>query len=140
MAIRSWPRIVLELTGLGFVAFGLAYTLWPLPMAGLTEIPLPTPTARIDFAATYGGLQMGLGLFLIVCARRPRWIEPGLWAAVAALSGLVLVRFQSLVAVGGHMARPIGAGFAIELSAALANAVSLRWLRRGDRRDSESDA
>ena len=35
-----------------FTGFGVAFTLWPLPMGRVVEIPLPTPTARIDFAGT----------------------------------------------------------------------------------------
>jgi hypothetical protein len=127
------PRMVVALTSFGFVGFGLAYTLWPLPMARLTDILLPTPTARIDFAATYGGLQIGFGLFLLICVRRPAWTEPGLWAAALALSGLVLVRLQSLAAVGGQATLPIWLGLALELGAALANGIVLRRLRRGDR-------
>ena len=134
MEIQPVSRTLLALTGLGFVSFGLAYAGWPLPMASLTEIPLPTATARIDFAATYGGLQLGFGLFLVVCARRPGWTEPGLWAAVAALSGLVLVRLGTLAALGGHVTRPIGAGLALELGTALANGGVLGWLRRENRR------
>jgi hypothetical protein len=123
-------RTVLTLTGLGFISFGLGYAVWSVPMASLTHIALPTPTARIDFAATYGGLQMGFGLFLLMCARRAGWTEPGLWAAVAALSGLVLVRLGSLAAAGGHPTQPIWAGIAIELGAAVANGGALAWYRR----------
>ena len=69
-----FPVIVLWLMALGFLGFGLAFTLWPLPMAGVIEIPLPTPTARIDFAATYGGFEIGVAAFLIACARRADWL------------------------------------------------------------------
>ena len=131
MGIKLPSRAVLALTSLGFLSFGLGYAIWPMAMASLTEIPLPTPTARIDFAATYGGLQLGFGLFLLICTRRSGWTEPGLWAAVAALSGLVVIRLASLAAVGGHPTRPIWVGLALELGAALANAGALASLRRG---------
>jgi hypothetical protein len=103
-------------------------------MASLTEIPLPTPTARIDFTATYGGLQVGFGLFLLISAGRSGWTESGLLAAGIALGGMVLARLGSLAAAGGHLTRPIGVGIALELSAALANGAALWWLRRGDGR------
>ena len=123
------PRMALALTSFGFIGFGLAYTLWPLPMARLTDILLPTPTARIDFAATYGGLQIGFGLFLLICLRRPAWTEPGLCAAAVSLSGLVLVRLLCLAAVGGEATLPIWVGLAMELGAALLCGVMLRRLR-----------
>ena len=126
----SWPRVVLVLTSIGFLGFGIAYTMWPLPMARLTDIPLPTPTARIDFAATYGGVQIGFGLFLFVCSRRLGWIEPGLWAATAVLLGLLLARFQSIAVLGVSPARPIWIGIAIEASGALACGLTLRYVRR----------
>ena len=125
------PRVILVLTGLGFIGFGLAYALGPVPMARLTEIPLPTPTARIDFAAAYGGLQLGFGIFLLRCAARTAWSEPGLWAATAALSGLGLVRALSLATAGGPGTWAIQVGLAMELGAALLNGVALWRLRRG---------
>ncbi len=71
------PRVILWLTALGFVGFGAAFTFWTTPMAALVDISLPTPTARIDFAATYGGFELGVGAFLIACARRHDWVEVG---------------------------------------------------------------
>ena len=127
---KTLPRAVLVLTGLGFIGFGLAYTLGPLPMARLTEIPLPTPSARINFAATYGGLQLGFGIFLLRCVARPAWTEPGLWAATATLAGLGLVRAQSLATVGGAATQPIWVGLALELGCALLNGIALWQLRR----------
>ena len=124
------PRTALLLTGLGFIGFGLAYTLWSLPMARLTELPLPTPTARIDFAATYGGLQLGFGIFLLRCVARPAWTEAGLWAATAALAGLGLVRVQSLVTAGSPATPPIWVGLVLELGCALVNGIALWQFRR----------
>jgi len=121
--------MAVAVTSFGFVGFGLAYTLWPLSMAGLTDILLPTPTARIDFAATYGGLQIGFGLFLLLCVRRPAWTEPGLWAGAAALGGLVSVRLQSIAAAGGQATLPIWEGLALELGGAVVNGIMLWRLR-----------
>jgi uncharacterized membrane protein len=98
-------------------------------MARLTEIPLATATARIDFAATYGGFQLGFGLFLLGCARREPWTEPGLWAATAALTGFALMRLQGLVAAGGRVTPVIWFGLALEVAAALLNALGLRRYR-----------
>ncbi|MGH7418236.1 MAG: DUF4345 family protein, partial [Candidatus Rokuibacteriota bacterium] len=106
------------------------FTLWPLRMARLVEIPLATPTARIDFAATYGGFELGFGVFLLACARRPAWHEPGLWATAAALGGFALIRIQSMVAAAGPATRPIYVGLALEITGFTISALMVRHLRR----------
>jgi hypothetical protein len=121
-------RAILWLGALGFLGFGLAFTLWPLPMAGMIEIPLPTPTARIDFAATYGGFELGFAAFLIACARRDSWAAPGLWAMSAALAGFALVRIQSLFAAAGPATAPIYVALALELTGTAAGIWALRRL------------
>ena len=58
---------------MGFVGFGCAYALRPTRMAALTELTLPSPTARADFIATYGGFQIGFGVFLLASAGKASW-------------------------------------------------------------------
>ena len=126
----KWPRAILLLIALGFLGFGLAYTLWPLPMGRLTDIPLPTPNARIDFAATYGGVQLALGTFFALASRRSAWVEPGLWAAAAVLAGLVLVRLQSILVISGKPGRVIIIAIGVEVAGFLLCALALRSHRR----------
>jgi hypothetical protein len=115
------PRVLLWLAAVGFLGFGLAFTLWPLPMARLVEIPLPTPTARIDFAATYGGFELGVGAFLVYCALRPARHRAGLLAAGCALAGFATVRALGLLAVPAAPRPVIYYALALEAaSAALA--------------------
>lgn len=123
-------RVVVALAGLAFIGFGLAFTLWPLPMARLIEIPLPTPTARIDFAATYGGFELGFGVFLLACARRSTWVVPGLWATASALAGFAGVRLLGLVLASGPATAPIYAGLALEVTGFAISVLALRQVRR----------
>jgi hypothetical protein len=117
-----WPRVILWLLATGFGGFGVAYAAWPTAMAALTDIALPTSTARIDFAATYGGLQLGLATFLGLCARagtRSR-MRSGLLASACVLLGLVMVRVVGLLSGAGG-GTVIYLGLTIELiGAALA--------------------
>jgi hypothetical protein len=85
-------------------------------MAAFTELALPTSTARADFAATYGGFQLGFGGFLLICSRSPAWVEPGLWAGAAALAGFAGVRTLAIVLEGGRVRPPIWLGLGIELA------------------------
>jgi uncharacterized protein DUF4345 len=110
-------RPILWLMVVGFAGFGAAYTIWPTAMAGLTDIALPSNAARIDFAATYGGLQLGFAAFLTLCARTPGWLRAGLVACACTLLGLAMVRLGGVWWSGG--AQPsIYAGLAIELGGA----------------------
>lgn len=122
MQASPLARAILWLLAIGFVGFGMAYAIWPSPMAALTDIELPTRTAQIDFAATYGGLQVGFAVFLGICAlaRDVSSVRWGLLACGCALLGLVTVRAIWLLS-GGAAGQAIYAGFTIELiGAALA--------------------
>jgi hypothetical protein len=120
------PRLVLWLTALAFVGFGVAFAVWPVAMARLTDIALPTPTAMAEYVATYGGFQTGFGIFLVVCALRPAWLEPGLWAGALALGGFGTFRLLSLLLGDGPVGAPIYVGLSIELGGALLNVLALR--------------
>ena len=87
-------RGVLWLSALTFAGFGAAFALFPRAMARLVEIELPTDTARIDFVATYGGLELGLAAFFGLCASRPDPVRVrlGLLASGLALGGFATAR------------------------------------------------
>jgi len=119
------PHLVLLLTALGFCGFGLAYALRPAPMAALTDLALPSPSARADFMATYGGCQVGFGLFLLACTRDPAWLAPGLWAGTAVLAGFAGARGLGIMAGAGRVRATIWIGLAVELAGALLNGWAL---------------
>ena len=123
----SLPSLILLLTGVGFTGFGTAYALRPTAMAGLTDLTLPTATARADFMATYGGFQVGFGIFLIASARAEDWLRPGLCAAIAALAGFASVRSLGIW-FGRGIRGTIWIGLVIEIAALVANAWALRHL------------
>jgi hypothetical protein len=109
---------VLVLAGVGFVGFGAAYALRPRGMGALTDVSPMSPTAGADFVATYGGFQIGFGLFLLACARRPEWLEPGLWAVVAALGGFGALRALTILVHGGPVRRTIWLALGLEMAGA----------------------
>jgi hypothetical protein len=111
----SAPAAVLLFGALGFVGFGLAYAIRPARMAALTDLTIASATARADFVATYGGFQIGFGLFLLACALKSGWIEPGLWAMVAALGGFASLRALAVLLHDGRVGRSIWFGLGLEL-------------------------
>jgi hypothetical protein len=107
---------ILFLTGVGFFGFGAAAALSPVRTAAWTQLRLPTASARADFAATYGGFQIGFGAFLVACTQTQGWIEPGLWAAVAALAGFAVVRVLGILRAGGRVHWGIWFALALEVT------------------------
>jgi hypothetical protein len=90
-------RAILWLLAFGFAAFGVAYAGWPAAMASLTDISLPSATARVDFMATYGGFQLGFAAFLGWCAVRGHLVRVGLLAAGWALLGFASLRLLGIL-------------------------------------------
>src|ERR671910_2286574 len=124
--MSSLSIAILFLTGIGFLGFGAAAALSPTRIAALTQLVLPTPSSRADFAATYGGFQLGFGAFLVACTQTQGWVEPGFWAAVAALSGFALIRILGILRAGGRVQSAIWIGLALEVSGAALNLWALQ--------------
>jgi hypothetical protein len=97
--VTQLPRLALTLGALGFVAFGASLLVAPTLLA-VVDLGMPTAAARSDVRAVYGGLELGVGLFLAACARRPAWHRPGLVAQSLALGGAVAGRLASFTADG----------------------------------------
>lgn len=113
-----------------FVGIGIAFLFWPVPLGGMVEISLQSPTAWTDFLATYGGLQLGFGIFLVICARRPERTRVGLLAAGCALAGFAGGRIYGLATAAGAP-KPIIYGYlALEVFGA---AVAFWAARRSSR-------
>src|SRR5689334_18443812 len=95
-----YARIVLALVGLFYVVFGALGIANPAAATGMTEISLPTPTAVTDGRAIYGGLSVGLGLFLLAAAAR--YVSPRSGLLLLALAnGLpVLCRIYGILWAG----------------------------------------
>jgi hypothetical protein len=83
-----------------FVVVGAGFLLIPKQFGGILEISLPTAMARTDVRATYGGLELGFGIFLLCCAVRREWIRPGLWALALTVGGFATGRLVGFVAEG----------------------------------------
>src|SRR5262252_1875180 len=95
LAIRDsmrLARVLLIGSAIIFVAVGAAFLFIPKTCAQVLEISLPTAMARTDVRATYGGLELGLGIYLILCTIRKDWTRSGLWALGLATGGFATGR------------------------------------------------
>jgi hypothetical protein len=120
------PRIVLGLTAAAFIGFGIAFSFWPERMAAVVEIGVPTATAQVDLAATYGGFELGFGTFLLLALLRQPWTEAGLWAGMLALGGFAAVRLTNLILLGAPVRPAIYLALGLEMSGILLNLWGLR--------------
>lgn len=60
-----FARFVLIAQAMAMFAFSLAYWLWPYEMANLNGMLLMESASISHMRVYYGGLQLGLGLFLL---------------------------------------------------------------------------
>jgi hypothetical protein len=88
---------VLWLAALVFGAFGVHFLVNPLGWAGTVDVAASTPTARTEIRAMYGGLEIGLAVFLAWCALDPTRVRIGLMASLCLFAGVALARAASLI-------------------------------------------
>lgn len=99
-AMSLFPRLVLALSAVPFIAIGVAFFVAPGPMGGLIGISFDGATATTDARAVYGGLQIACGTLLALAARRPSWVAPGLVALLLLYGGLFAGRIAGRVLDG----------------------------------------
>ncbi|MDY6956589.1 MAG: DUF4345 family protein [Pseudomonadota bacterium] len=93
-------RLILLITGAVFAGFSLLCLLYPDLLTRMTGILAPTLTSQIELQAMYGGLQLGLGVLLLICGIVPKWSRMGAWVLVALIGGLALARGAGVAAHG----------------------------------------
>ena len=98
---------ILLIAGLAFLVFGVLFLAIPERMMRLVEIPLDTPTAVTEIRAFYGGLEIGLGAFLIWCCIARERVRTGLWAAALTLAGLAFGRSVGIAAEQGALSAQV---------------------------------
>jgi hypothetical protein len=127
-----FSRVVLAVSGLVFVGFGVAFLFWPAPMTLRVGIPLVTMSGTTDVRAVYGGLEIGFGTFLILCSTARAYVLPGLLGVLCALVGMSVSSAVG-IALDGGPAPIIGAALAVEVSGAALALLALLLERRGAR-------
>lgn len=89
-------QVFLLVQALALMVLGLAYFIQPHEMTNLSGMLLMAPAAITDVRAYYGGLQMGLGMFLLLACRQLELLRGALtllvllYCALARLGGLWL--------------------------------------------------
>ncbi|EWC40586.1 DUF4345 domain-containing protein [Pseudomonas stutzeri] len=98
-----FARFVLLAQALVMASLSLAYWLRPYEMANLNGMLLMESASVSHMRVYYGGLQLGLALFLIWAARAPERARPALMMLMMTMAALVLGRLVSLWLDGGAL-------------------------------------
>jgi hypothetical protein len=98
-----------------FMVAGLTFVVSPAPMTQATGISADAG-GLTDIRATYGGFQLGFGLFLAWCARSR--VSAGLFLTASVLGAVLLSRVTGLLIDGSVTAfHLIALGFETTLTA-----------------------
>jgi hypothetical protein len=84
-------QVFLFLTALMSVVFGAIYLAAPYTMTDPMGFGQLAPSALTDVRATYGGLQLGMGLFLFWCLA-PARLRTGLLFTLLSVGALAICR------------------------------------------------
>lgn len=98
-----FARFVLLAQALVMASLSLAYWFRPYEMANLNGMLLMEGASVSHMRVYYGGLQLGLALFLIWAARAPERARPALMMLMITMAALVLGRLVSLWLDGGEL-------------------------------------
>lgn len=123
------PRAVLLALSAGFIAFGVAFLLAPAKLAAYADISTTSRLGLIELRAFFGGIEIGLGVFLAVTAMRREWQIPGLLCALLSLLGVFGARIYAMT-VEGWPGVTVLALLAIELAGIVLAGFGLMRIRQ----------
>ncbi len=115
-------RIVLLLLGLVWIAFGVLGLIAPVMILGAVGLDIGTADALAEARATYGGAQIGLGVFFVHCSRAEGLQRTGLIALALVAAGFGLARSFGIVVDGAR------GGITFFALTTEAIAVALAWI------------
>ncbi|MCB9764757.1 MAG: DUF4345 family protein [Alphaproteobacteria bacterium] len=122
-------RVYLILSAGVYLVLAAFFLLSPEEWAVKASLVADTPAGRAEIRAMYGGLELGIGAWLLVCAARERLVEVGLLTVAFTLGGLGTGRTLGLL--GDPAGFSAHAPFlASEVTGTVGALVVLWWLRR----------
>lgn len=94
-------RIALVAIGLFTILFGVVYLMAPTVMTDPAGFGVLSASAKTDVRATYGGIQLGMGLFLLWSAGSAERVRPALMLTALSIGAIGLSRAIGLAIDGG---------------------------------------
>jgi hypothetical protein len=123
----NWARPTLILDALAWFGFGVWLFLAPESLEGVGLL-VDGALGRVEVRGFYGGLEMGIGAFVLWTAAAPQRYRAGLMLGVLSMAGLATGRLVGSL-LEGEIAPAMAFYMAIEYCAAAINAWVLRKLQ-----------
>lgn len=98
--MSRFTPVFLGLCGLAFVLIGINTFVDPLRAMAPLELNVNTVSALNELRATYGGMQVGIGLFLFAGVGWPTLARPALLAQALMVGGLAIGRIVGIALDG----------------------------------------
>jgi hypothetical protein len=111
-----------------FLYFGILLYVRPAALSDTVPLQLTDPTAVAEIRAFYGGLEIGLGAFIVAAGIIRAFLCPGLWLLFAISAGLTLGRITG-IAVDHASGSFIFIALAVESAGVILSGVALRRIR-----------
>lgn len=118
-------KIVLGISALVFIAYGLTSLVSPGVPSGLAGLAMTNGDAVAEIRAMYGGLQTGIGLFCLLAFMKAEYYRAGLLLLVVGIGALALARSISLFMVDDTITLYTWGAIAYEFATALLAALAL---------------
>ena len=90
-------KLFLIANGVLYLGLALWCTLKPTSTSAAIGYQLPDNSARSEYLVVYGGLEVALGAFFLLCAFRRDMLETGLIFAAITYSCLMLYRWGTII-------------------------------------------
>ena len=90
-------RIIVVLVAVVFIGLGAWAVADVRGMVGLVGVVPGGPGSELELRAMYGGLEIGIGAFLLWCVANKTTVRIGLMCVAATVGGLGLTRLAGIV-------------------------------------------
>ena len=87
----------LLLQGVAFFGLGVWFLIEPTTMASVIGLAPENPAGFAELRAVYGGLEIALGVFLLVTGFQANWSKTGLWLLLSCYGGITTGRIVGIL-------------------------------------------
>lgn len=92
-------KAFLILNGVLYIGLALWCTIAPMKTSSSIGFGLPNSSAKSEYLVVYGGLELAMGAFFLLCAFKANMLEAGLWFALLTYGCLMVYRWSTIFAL-----------------------------------------